>query len=178
MRNAECGARSDGPNWRDHAGDEPPAQNITAYVALGSNLGDRRANLCGAIDALNAHQRIDVAGGSTFIETDPVGGPPDQGRFLNAVVKVETTLSPHELHDVLVKIEADFGRTRTVPNAPRTLDLDLLLYGDQCINTETLTVPHPRMHQRRFVLEPLAEIAPISRHPVLNQTAAEILADL
>ena len=147
----------------------------TAYVALGSNLGDRRATLAGALDALAADPRVDLVRCSTMIETDPVGGPPDQPRYLNAVAQLSTDLSPEALHDLLMRIETRFGRERTARNAPRTLDLDLLLYDERCIHTETLTVPHPRMHERRFVMAPLAEIAPDVRPPVLNKTIAELV---
>ncbi len=157
-----------------NGGQSPRDDHHTAYVALGSNLGDRRAALAGALDALDTHPQVEVVRRSTIIETDPVGGPPDQPQYLNAVAQLSTHLSPEALHALLMQIEARFGRERSVPNAPRTLDLDLLLYDDRCIDTEKLTVPHPRMHQRRFVMAPLAEVAPEVRHPILERTAAQI----
>jgi 2-amino-4-hydroxy-6-hydroxymethyldihydropteridine diphosphokinase len=131
-----------------------------AYVGLGANLGDREATLRAAVEALAAEDGIEVAAVSTLRETDPVGVG-DQPRFLNGAVAVETTLAPHELLDRLLAVERRFGRVR-VPgeHGPRTLDLDLLLYGGDRIDEPGLTVPHPRVHERRFVLEPLAELAP------------------
>jgi len=149
-------------------------KEVTAYVGLGSNLGDRRAALEGAIRALGALPGIRVTAVSRVHETDPVGGPP-QGRFLNAVAELRTTLDARALMDALGEIEVRFGRERTERWGPRTLDLDLLLYGEEVIDSPGLTVPHPRMHQRRFVLEPLCEVAPEARHPVLGRSARELL---
>ena len=149
-----------------------------AYIGLGSNLGDRAATLQGALDVLNAHPRIDAVRCSRRIETEPVGGPTGQPRYLNAVAELSTTLGPDALLALLQTVETRFGRTRSVPDAPRTLDLDLLLYDDLCRTTPELTIPHPRMHQRRFVMGPLAEIAPDAWHPVVRKTAAEILTEL
>ncbi|MBN1491314.1 MAG: 2-amino-4-hydroxy-6-hydroxymethyldihydropteridine diphosphokinase [Phycisphaerae bacterium] len=149
-----------------------------AYVALGSNLDDRRGHLDGAVAALREHDAITVRRVSSWIETEPVGGPAGQGQFLNGAVELETTLSPHELLAVMQAIEERFGRVRTVPHGPRTLDLDLLLYDASVINEPDLTIPHPRLHERRFVLAPLAEIAPAAQHPILNATIAELLARL
>jgi 2-amino-4-hydroxy-6-hydroxymethyldihydropteridine diphosphokinase len=133
---------------------------ITAYVALGSNLGDREAHLAHAVAALRATCGVEVRALSSIRETQPVGGPP-QGAFLNAVVELRTELSARTLLERLLEIEAEAGRERgPLRNAPRTLDLDLLIYGDQRIDEPGLVVPHPRMHERAFVLEPLAEIAP------------------
>jgi 2-amino-4-hydroxy-6-hydroxymethyldihydropteridine diphosphokinase len=131
-----------------------------AYVGLGANLGDRERTLRAAVDALAAQEGIDLVAVSTLRDTEPVGVA-EQPRFLNGVVSLETTLSARSLHDRLLEIEQQFGRVR-VPGerAPRTLDLDLLLYGDEQIDEPGLTVPHPRLHDRRFVLEPLAELAP------------------
>jgi len=131
-----------------------------AYVGLGANLGDRERTLREAVDALGAEEGIEVAAVSTLRETDPVGVG-EQPRFLNGVAALETSLGARELLDRLLAVEQRFGRVR-VPGElrPRTLDLDLLLYGDETIDEPGLAVPHPRMHERRFVLEPLAELAP------------------
>ncbi len=131
-----------------------------AYVGLGANLGDRERTLRAAVDALAAEDGIEVVAVSTLRETDPVGVG-EQPRYLNGAVAVETTLAPRELLGRLLSIEQRFGRVR-VPgeHGPRTLDLDLLLLGDAVLDEPGLTVPHPRLHERRFVLEPLAELAP------------------
>jgi 2-amino-4-hydroxy-6-hydroxymethyldihydropteridine diphosphokinase len=131
-----------------------------AYVGLGANLGDRERTLRAAVDALGAEEAIEVVAVSTLRETDPVGVG-DQPRFLNGVAALETSLGARELLDRLLAVEQRFGRVR-VPgeHGPRTLDLDLLLYGDETIDEPGLAVPHPRIHERRFVLEPLAELAP------------------
>jgi len=150
----------------------------TACIALGSNLGDRRAALDGAIAALRRHPAIAVRRVSFWIETDPVGGPPGQGKYLNGAAVIETTLSPRALLEAMLAVEREFGRTRQVPGGPRTLDLDLLLYEDRVIDEPGLVVPHPRMAARRFVLEPLAQIAPEARHPRENATVADLLARL
>jgi 2-amino-4-hydroxy-6-hydroxymethyldihydropteridine diphosphokinase len=149
-----------------------------ALIGLGSNLGDRRAALEGAVAALGATPGIVVRNVSSFHETAPVGGPPGQGMFLNAAAALETKLDPFQILGVLEEIEARFGRVRTVPWGERTLDLDLLLFGDRIIDTPRLTIPHPRFSTRRFVLEPLAEVAPTAVDPVTKRTVAELLADL
>ena len=131
-----------------------------AYVGLGANLGDRERTLRAAVDGLVAEEGIEVVSVSTLRETEPVGVG-EQPRFLNGAVELETTLTARELLDRLLAVEQRFGRVR-IPgeHGPRTLDLDLLLYGDEVIDEPGLTVPHPRLHERRFVLEPLAELAP------------------
>jgi 2-amino-4-hydroxy-6-hydroxymethyldihydropteridine diphosphokinase len=115
---------------------------------------------------------------SSFYETAPIGGPPGQGLFLNAAAVVETTLDAPALLRVLQEIETRFGRVRTVPWGERTLDLDLLLFGNTVLDTPELCVPHPRFAARRFVLEPLAEIAPDAIDPITTRTIAELLSDL
>jgi 2-amino-4-hydroxy-6-hydroxymethyldihydropteridine diphosphokinase len=131
-----------------------------AYVGLGANLGDRERTLRAAVDALHDEDGIEVVAVSALRETDAVGVG-EQPRYLNGAVALETTLSARDLLDRLLAVEQRFGRVR-VPgeHAPRTLDLDLLLYGDGEIDDPGLTVPHPRLHERRFVLEPLAELDP------------------
>ena len=147
-----------------------------AYLALGSNLGDRWATLAAAVRRLRAEPGLRVVATSQFYETAPVGCPPGAGEFLNAVVAVETECGPEDLLQLLLRIERQFGRTRSERNSPRTLDLDLILYGDAVINAPDLIVPHPRMHERAFVLVPLAEIAPDTLHSVLKKTVRELLS--
>ena len=131
-----------------------------AYVGLGANLGDRERTLRAAVDALAAEEGVEVVAVSTLRETEPVGVG-EQPRFLNGAVELETTLTARELLDRLLAVEQRFGRVRILgEHGPRTLDLDLLLYGDEVIDEPGLTVPHPRLHERRFVLEPLHELAP------------------
>ncbi len=149
-----------------------------ALIGLGSNLGDRRATLEGAIAALGATPGVRVRRVSSFHQTDPVGGPPGQPAYLNAAAVLETTLDPFELLHVLRTIEARFGRVRTVRWGERTLDLDLLLFDDRIIRTPALIVPHPRLAERRFVLEPLAEIAPRAVDPRTGRTMSELLGEL
>jgi 2-amino-4-hydroxy-6-hydroxymethyldihydropteridine diphosphokinase len=133
---------------------------MRAYVGLGANLGDRSAMLRAAVEHFRRDPALTVAGVSTVRETDPVGYV-DQPRFLNAVVAIDTDLPPRELLDRLLGIERRLGRTREGPRfGPRTIDLDLLLYGDEQIDEPGLQVPHPRLHERLFALEPLAELDP------------------
>ena len=132
-----------------------------AYVGLGSNLGDREATIRAAVAALDAEEGVRVLGVSSLIETDPVGFTA-QPRFLNGAVALDTALGPRDLLDLLLRIETRFGRDRGVapPHGPRTLDLDLLLFGNSEVDEPGLRIPHPRLHERAFVLEPLAEVAP------------------
>lgn len=149
-------------------------ETTVAYVALGSNLGNRTAHLEGAVAALDASAGVAVVRTSPFYETEP-DSPIPQGRYLNAVVEVRTTLEPEALLERLMAIEREAGRERDGGrNAPRTLDLDLLLYGDRHVDRPRLVVPHPRMHRRPFVLEPLRDLAPDLVHPVLGETVEKL----
>jgi 2-amino-4-hydroxy-6-hydroxymethyldihydropteridine diphosphokinase len=132
-----------------------------AYVGLGSNLGDREGTIRRALDELAADPGVRVVAVSALIDTEPVG-PVEQPRFLNGVAELETTLTARDLLSLLLDVERRFGRRRegVPPQGPRTLDLDLLVYGETEITEPGLDVPHPRLHERRFVLEPLAEVAP------------------
>ena len=144
-----------------------------AAISLGSNIGDRRAHLDYAIDAL----QLDLTdlSASPFVETQPVGVGPEHGPFLNAVAVGHTTLSARLLLERLLEIEEERGRARPYPMAPRTLDLDLILYGNEIIEEDGLQVPHPRFRERDFVLAPLAQVAPEMVDPVTGKTIAELL---
>jgi 2-amino-4-hydroxy-6-hydroxymethyldihydropteridine pyrophosphokinase len=141
-------------------------------------MGDRRQHLDTAVEALNALPETRVTAYAEPIETEPVGGPEGQGAFLNSACGLETRLAPEALLDELQRIEKDQGRNRgdsAVRWGPRTLDIDILLWGDMTCETARLTIPHPRMAERLFVLAPLAAIAPDALHPVLGLTARELL---
>ena len=146
-------------------------------IALGSNLGDRRAAIAFAADRLAAHLSAPLL--SDLIETEPEGdGLASQPLYLNAALVGDTSLTPRQLLDVLLGIEAEHGRTRPFPGAPRTLDLDLVLFGDSVVTQPGLEVPHPRFRERFFVLGPLAEIAPDMRDPVTGLKVTELLREL
>jgi len=143
------------------------------FLGLGSNLGDRLGHLREGL--VNLEDRgVPVLHVSSLYDTDPVGYR-EQGNFLNLVAEVGWLAGPRELLERCQAVEAKRGRSRSVPDGPRTLDIDLLLFGDRIQGETDLTIPHPRMHERRFVLEPLAEIAPLLRHPVLGLTVRTLL---
>jgi len=144
----------------------------TVYISLGSNVGDREANLADAVRRLATLGTVTRV--SSLYETEPVEYL-NQPWFLNCAVELETEKMPRNLLSAILEIERAMGRRRTVSKGPRSIDLDLLLFGSSIIETPRLTVPHPAMHERRFVLEPLAEIAPEVRHPVLRRSAREML---
>jgi len=149
-----------------------------AYIALGSNLGDRELNLLRAVAEVGRLPGSRVTAISSFYETSPVGYV-DQGVFYNAVLRLSTRLDARSLLTHLLRIEDEiFKRSRTIHQGPRRMDLDLLLYGDKAINEENLVVPHPRLAERRFVLQPLCEIAPDLLHPLTGKSIRELLASL
>ena len=151
------------------------APEADAYVSIGSNLGDRDAHLALALRRLAALPETELVAVSPIFETDPVG-PPPQGPFLNAAVRLRTRLAPRALLAGLLAIEQEARRVRGERNAARTLDLDLLLHGDRVLDEPGLTLPHPRLAERPFVLEPLAALAPALVHPTLHEPIATLAA--
>ncbi|HEX8323710.1 MAG TPA: 2-amino-4-hydroxy-6-hydroxymethyldihydropteridine diphosphokinase [Tepidisphaeraceae bacterium] len=151
---------------------------VTAYIAIGSNLGDRARACYEAVRKLVSHSSVSLVAMSELIETAPVGGPAWSPPYLNGAIAVETTLGAHALFSELMSIEKALGRQHFERWGPRTVDLDLLLFGDRILSSDDLIVPHPLMHERRFVLEPLVEIAPNAMHPALLMTARGLLDNL
>ena len=151
----------------------------TAYIALGSNIGNKAEILRKALDMLRRREGITLRRVSGLIETAPVGGPGDQSDYLNGVAELETELCPEVLLAVLQEIEADLGRNRQYEKrwGPRTCDLDILLMDYVIMNTPNLTIPHPRLTEREFVLGPLCEIAPNAKHPVTHKTVSDMLGE-
>lgn len=146
----------------------------TVYLALGSNVGQRQKNLEKAVSLLGQHTMIEICDVSRFIETKAVSKVP-QPDFLNAVIKIRTILTPFELLEVTQQIELSMGRTSKGTSDPRSIDIDVIFYGNQIVCEEGLTIPHPLMHERHFVLEPLCDIAPKEVHPVLGETIEQLL---
>jgi 2-amino-4-hydroxy-6-hydroxymethyldihydropteridine diphosphokinase len=147
------------------------AVHKVVYLSLGSNVGDRAANLCSAIERLRTLGQIEKV--SSFYETEPVEFTA-QPWFLNCAVKLDTEKMPKQLLSGILDVEQQMGRRRIRKKGPRAIDIDILFFGNSIIDTKGLTVPHPAMHERRFVLEPLAEIAPDIRHPVFKKTIREL----
>lgn len=150
-----------------------PGKEVTAYIGIGSNIGDRAARLNSSVELLNEKEGIEVTSLSSFYNTAPIGYL-EQPDFLNAVVEIKTVLPASELLHICGLIEKELKRERLIHWGPRTIDLDILLYGNQIINAEHLNIPHPRMHERAFVLEPLNEINPSAIHPVFQKTVQEL----
>ena len=149
----------------------------TVYIGVGSNIGNRQDYLDRAKNEIKRIPNVQWLAESSIHETDPVGGP-EQGRYLNAVWKIQTDLKPESLFRRLMAIERMLGRVRTIPNGPRTIDLDVLSYDARALKNGSLTIPHSRMHEREFVLRPFSEIDPNWVHPILKKDVSELLEEL
>lgn len=156
----------------------PARVTVPWYIGLGGNLGEPRRTFRRAADLLTSHRQVRIQDHSALYRTAPQGGPPGQPDFLNAVLAVSTTLPPEELLGLLLAIEAECGRQRRERWGPRTLDLDLLLCGTRVIERPGLRVPHPHLHERLFVLAPLADLAAGALHPLLGRCLQELRDDL
>ena len=156
-----------------------PTANAThsVYIGFGSNIGDRLTHIQNAIDALSKTEGITLQKISSIYQTDPVGYE-TQAQFLNGVAAIQIDLPPLSLLHTLKDIETSVGRQHRIRWGPREIDLDILMYGDLCLQTEKLVIPHPEMHRRRFVLAPLAEIAPDFVHPILKESVQTLLEGL
>lgn len=148
-----------------------------AYLSFGSNVGNRKKHIKDALEILEKNSSIKIKCVSSLYETEPVGYE-DQDWFINGVAKIETGLSPHELLKFAKTVEARIGRRESIRWGPREIDMDILLYAQECINTPNLIIPHPRMHDREFVLIPLVEIASDAIHPVFQKSIEQLLANL
>ncbi len=156
---------------------EVAASSERIYLGLGSNMGQRQENIHQAVEEIQRIQGMDVKQLSKIIETKPMGGPP-QNKFLNSVLEGEFTGSPQQLLSEIHRIEQHLGRIRTIRWGPRTIDIDILFFGSRTIHTPDLTIPHPRLQERGFVLQPLVEIAPGVIDPISGRTAAQMLERL
>jgi 2-amino-4-hydroxy-6-hydroxymethyldihydropteridine diphosphokinase/dihydroneopterin aldolase/2-amino-4-hydroxy-6-hydroxymethyldihydropteridine diphosphokinase len=154
-----------------------PGSKVVAYLALGSNMGNREDNLNKALALLGKAEGVEVLQVSAFLNTEPVGYT-DQPDFLNAVVEIQTTLDPYALLHLCNVIEQTLKRERIIHWGPRTIDVDILLFGDLVLEKEKLTIPHPRMLERDFVMRPLFEIAPRAMHPIAKKTIGELLLQM
>lgn len=150
----------------------------TAYLGIGSNLGDRARYIKEALEKLGNTKGIKASRISSIYETEPEGGPLGQGKYLNGVVEIKTSLSPEELLFECKNIEKDLGRKKILKDGPREIDLDVLLYDDLILNEADLVIPHPRMHKRAFALKGLVELVPDKIHPVLGESVMKIYEDL